>query len=234
MWSQESFRKNKGLPQGSHLVSFFTSAFMKTTSLNTGCQKLSTTPRFGTQLKSSHQQMEFQKMLRTPSVQRPAWEPQRSGSGHALVPSGQNQTLSTTEDFCPAVNPTLSLGMLTWSLHWVSLLSRLLIMVIHWWYNHPAGPICALCSTSEKHKAGLCAKLWVWSKPPPALGGVVGKMSMLWGKVWQHSQGEDNFRGLRGEKRRCWCKNTFFKMRRKPLEVERNRSKLILILRLPF
>lgn len=124
MWSQRGFLKNKGLPQSSRLVSFFTNEFTKTTILNVGCQKLSTKPHLGTQLKSS-QANGFVKdaedsqcgvtCLRTASLG------ELSGSGHMLVSSGQNQRLSITEDLCPAGNPTLSLGMLTSSLHWVVL-----------------------------------------------------------------------------------------------------------------
>ena len=85
MWSQRGFLKSKRLPQGSHLVFFFTNAFTKTTILNVDCQKLSTKPHFGTQLKSSRKQMDFQKMLRTPSMQWLPWELWLLGSSQDLT-----------------------------------------------------------------------------------------------------------------------------------------------------
>lgn len=74
---KEVLWKNKGVPQVSHLESFFINEFIKTTFLNMGCRKLITKPRFGTQLKSLVKQTDFPKLLRTFG--------KLSGSGRALV-----------------------------------------------------------------------------------------------------------------------------------------------------
>lgn len=87
MCSQRGFVKNKELPRGSH----WCLSSPKTSILNVSCQKLSTKPYFGTQLKSSHEQMGLQKMLRIPSVQGLAWElgALRSSRAMCLFPMGR-------------------------------------------------------------------------------------------------------------------------------------------------
>lgn len=79
----------------------------------------------------------------------------------------------------PGQSPTLSLGCwlgLSVGCSWyVSDINQGYLWVV----QPPGSPVCALCPACDKHKAGLCSKLWEWSKPSPNLGGVAGMMSIL-------------------------------------------------------
>lgn len=88
------------------------------------------------------------------------------------------------------------------------------------------------CPACDKHKAGLCSKLWEWSKPSPNLGGVAGMMSMLF---TQDKAILENWEGKREDPDARTCIYIFFfQNEKKPLEMTRNWSKHILILGLPF
>lgn len=120
MWSKEGFRENKGVPLGS-FGAFFHQSVYEDQHFQHGLPKPKHQAPFWHPAEILTQAKGFSKGAEDSQgagiCLRPTNLGELSGSGHALVPGGQTQALSTTEDLRPAGSPTLSLGMLASSLH---------------------------------------------------------------------------------------------------------------------